>query len=99
MNQYAKVLHFLVKDFFLFDVVNNIEIKPGKGAVLARSAGMGAIIVSKNIKSVTLKMKSGWLVTISAACIGTLGYVSNILHNFERLHKAGTNRALVLGQL
>jgi large subunit ribosomal protein L2 len=85
---------FLVKKFFLFDIINNIELKPYKGAALARAAGMGVVIVSKNIKSVTLKMKSGWLVTISAECIGTLGYVSNILHNLQRVPKAGKNRVL-----
>ena len=78
----------------LFNIVNNIEISPNKGAIFIRSAGNSAIIVSKTLENVTLKFKSGWLVTVPSNCMASLGHVSNILHNMNIIKKAGKNRGL-----
>ena len=78
----------------LFNIVNNIELLPTKGAVYIRSAGNGAIIISKTSNNVILKLKSGWLITVPSECMASLGYVSNILHNMNIIGKAGKNRGL-----
>jgi len=93
-NCYLQGSSLPLKFIPLFNIVNNIEIFPNRGAIYVRSAGNGAIIVSKNDNNVTLKLKSGWLITVSSSCMASLGYVSNILHNTVNLKKAGKARGL-----
>jgi len=78
----------------LFSLVSNIELKPFKGGQLSRAAGTSSMIVTKSIEQVTLKLKSGWRLSISPAAMCSLGLVSNALHRFSIIRKAGLNRAL-----
>jgi large subunit ribosomal protein L2 len=75
-------------------IVHNIELKPGKGGALARSAGGYAQIVAREGKYVTVKLPSGEMRLILGACMATVGTVSNADHMNVRLGKAGRNRWL-----
>ncbi|GHB51213.1 50S ribosomal protein L2 [Mongoliitalea lutea] len=75
-------------------IVHNIELKPGKGGALARSAGGYAQIVAREGKYVTVKLPSGEMRLILGACLATVGTVSNADHMNVRLGKAGRNRWL-----
>jgi large subunit ribosomal protein L2 len=72
-------------------IVHNIELKPGKGGALARSAGGYAQIVAREGKYVTVKLPSGEMRLILGACMATVGTVSNADHMNVRLGKAGRN--------
>lgn len=78
----------------LFSIINNIETRPYYGASLTRSAGTGAVLVSSDyIKNQgTIKLSSGWYLTLLLNCIATFGYVSNLKHHSLNLGKAGVNR-------
>ena len=75
-------------------IVHNIELKPGKGAVMARSAGSYAQLVAREGKYVTLKLPSGEMRMVLGVCIATVGTVSNGDHMNVVLGKAGRNRWL-----
>jgi large subunit ribosomal protein L2 len=75
-------------------VVHNIELRPGQGAMMARSAGAYAQVVSREGKYVIIKMPSGEIRKILTTCKATIGSVSNSDHGLERLGKAGRNRWL-----
>jgi large subunit ribosomal protein L2 len=72
--------------------IHNIEIHPGKGGQMARSAGAGAQLLNRDGKYATVKMVSGETRQILAACYATVGSVSNPDHMNERKGKAGANR-------
>ena len=74
--------------------VHNIEINPGQGGALVRSAGVAAQILGRDGKYVVIKMPSGETRLILGACRATVGTVSNPDHNLEQLGKAGRNRWL-----
>ena len=76
----------------LFQIVNNVEFRPFFGAALGRAAGSGLIIVQFSSGLVTLKSKSGWLITVSEQCLATLGFASNVLWKSKRIKKAGVVR-------
>jgi large subunit ribosomal protein L2 len=73
-------------------LVHNIELVPGCGGVLARSAGMAAKIVAKTGKFVTLKLPSKEVRMVPGDCMATVGVVSNIDHINVKIGKAGRNR-------
>ena len=73
-------------------VIHCIELKPGKGAQLARSAGTSAQLVAKEGLYVTLRLRSGEMRKVLSACRATLGEVSNPEHNLRSLGKAGAKR-------
>ena len=73
-------------------VVHNVEMKPGKGGQIARAAGSSATVVAKDGKYVLLRMKSGELRYILAACRATIGTVSNVGRKNQNLGKAGRSR-------
>ncbi|MCF7809081.1 MAG: 50S ribosomal protein L2 [Candidatus Marinimicrobia bacterium] len=73
-------------------VVHNIELKPGKGGQLSRSAGAGAQIMAKEGEYVTLKLPSGEMRMIHKRCRATLGAVGNREHENISLGKAGRSR-------
>ena len=73
-------------------VVHCVEIKPGKGAQMARSAGASAQLVAREGAYCTLRMRSGEMRKILAECRATIGEVSNSEHNLEKLGKAGATR-------
>jgi len=75
-------------------IIHNIELKPGKGGAMARSAGSYAQLVAKDGKYVTLKLPSGEMRLVLSTCYATIGTVSNSDHMNVRLGKAGRNRWL-----
>lgn len=72
--------------------VHNIELQPGQGGKLVRSAGGSAQLSNKEEKYGVLKMPSGELRKILINCYATVGIVSNSDHSLERAGKAGVNR-------
>ena len=74
--------------------IHNIEMKPGKGGQIARSAGTSAQIVAKDVKYSQIKLPSGEVRMINNNCKATLGVVSNIDHENISLGKAGRSRWL-----
>ena len=75
-------------------IIHNIELKPGKGGAMARSAGSYAQIVAREGKYATLKLPSGEMRMVLITCYATIGTVSNTDHMNVRLGKAGRNRWL-----
>ncbi|MCY4016241.1 MAG: 50S ribosomal protein L2 [Gammaproteobacteria bacterium] len=69
-----------------------VELKPGKGAQLARSAGTSVQLVAREGKYATLRLRSGEMRKVLADCRATLGEVSNSEHSLRSLGKAGANR-------
>ncbi len=82
----------LLKNMPLGTVVHNIELQPGKGGALARSAGTYAQLTNKEEKYAVLKMPSGELRKVLINCIATVGTVSNSDHSLQSMGKAGRNR-------
>jgi len=76
----------------LGSVIHNVEMKPGKGAQIARSAGTYAQLIAKDGAYVTLRLRSGEMRKILADCRATFGEVGNAEHMLRRLGKAGANR-------
>jgi len=72
--------------------IHNIEMKPGKGAQIARSAGTSGQIVAKDEKYCQVKMPSGEVRMIKSECKATIGVVSNIDHENISIGKAGRSR-------
>jgi len=75
-------------------VVHNIELKPGRGGAMVRSAGGYAQLVAREGKYATLKMPSGEMRLVLNTCLATIGTVSNGDHMLVRLGKAGRKRWL-----
>jgi large subunit ribosomal protein L2 len=73
-------------------VVHNIELKPGKGAQMARSAGAQAQLVSREGGYALLKLPSGEIRRVHDECMATVGQVGNVDHENENLGKAGRTR-------
>ncbi|MGB0846586.1 MAG: 50S ribosomal protein L2 [Thiolinea sp.] len=73
-------------------VIHCIEMKPGKGAQLARSAGTSAQLVAKEGAHATLRLRSGEMRKVLAECRATIGEVSNSEHGLTKLGKAGAKR-------
>jgi large subunit ribosomal protein L2 len=72
--------------------VHNIEMQPGQGGILVRSAGTSAQLSNKEEKYAILKMPSGELRRVLINCYATVGVVSNSDHSLESAGKAGRNR-------
>ena len=77
-------------------LVHNIELKPGKGAQLARSAGTYAQLVGKDADYAQIKLSSGEIRIVRVECKATIGMVSNADKKNIKLGKAGRNRWLGL---
>ncbi|AMO58494.1 MULTISPECIES: 50S ribosomal protein L2 [Endozoicomonas] len=73
-------------------IVHCVELKPGKGAQMIRSAGASAQLVARDGAYVTLRLRSGEMRKVLADCRATLGEVSNSEHNLRSLGKAGAKR-------
>jgi large subunit ribosomal protein L2 len=73
-------------------VLHCIELKPGKGAQIARSAGASVQLVAREGQYATLRLRSGEMRKVLADCRATLGEVSNSEHNLRKLGKAGASR-------
>ena len=76
----------------LGSVIHCVELKPRKGAQLARSAGTSAQLVAREGAYVTLRLRSGEMRRVLAECRATLGEVGNSEHNLRSLGKAGAAR-------
>ncbi|MEY4590712.1 MAG: ribosomal protein [Pseudomonadota bacterium] len=72
--------------------IHCVELKPGKGAQLARSAGASIQLVAKDGAYVTVRLRSGEMRKVLSDCRATLGEVSNSEHNLRSLGKAGATR-------
>ncbi len=73
-------------------VIHNIELRPGQGAKMARSAGSSAQLMSRDDKFAIIKLPSGETRMILQTCKATIGMVSNTEHNLEVSGKAGRSR-------
>ena len=73
-------------------VIHNIELKPGKGAQLVRSAGVSAQLMAKEGKKALLRLPSGEMRFVSIDCKATIGQVGNIEHGNVVIGKAGRKR-------
>ena len=74
--------------------VHNVELVPGKGAQMVRSAGAGAQVLAKDAGMVTLKLPSGEVRMVSEKCMVTIGEVGNKSHETVKIGKAGRSRWL-----
>jgi len=72
--------------------IHCIEMKPGKGAQMARSAGSYAQMVARDGQYVTLRLRSGEMRKVLAECRATMGEVGNSDHSLRKLGKAGATR-------
>jgi len=75
-------------------IIHNVEMKPGKGGQIARSAGTYAQLVGRDQGYALLRLKSGEQRMVRAECMATVGAVSNPDHGNIKLGKAGRNRWL-----
>ena len=84
----------MLRNIPLGTIIHNIEMQPGKGGMIARSAGSWAQLSAKEGKYVIIRMPSGETRMILDTCYATVGTVSNPDHNLQQLGKAGRNRWL-----
>ena len=82
----------MLKNMPLGTVVHNIEMQPGQGGKIARSAGASAQLANKEEKYAVLKMPSGELRKVLINCYATVGEASNSDHQLQSMGKAGRNR-------
>ncbi|MSQ42984.1 MAG: 50S ribosomal protein L2 [Chloroflexi bacterium] len=73
-------------------VIHNIEMHPGKGGQLVRSAGTSAQLMAKDGGYATIRLPSGELRRVHASCMATIGQLSNVDHKNVKLGKAGRSR-------
>jgi len=73
-------------------MVHNIEMKPGKGGQIARSAGTGVQLVAREGAHATLRLRSGEMRKVPSDCRATIGEVGNHEHSLRSLGKAGATR-------
>lgn len=73
-------------------IIHCVELKPGKGAQLMRSAGTSAQLAAKEGNYAILRLRSGEMRKVLLTCRATVGEVSNSEHNLRSLGKAGANR-------
>ncbi len=83
-----------IRNIPLGSVIHCVELKPGKGAQVARSAGASAQLVARDGAYATLRLRSGEMRKVLSDCRATLGEVSNSEHNLRSLGKAGAKRWL-----
>jgi large subunit ribosomal protein L2 len=83
-----------LSDIPLGTLVHNIELRPGQGGTMARSAGAYAQLTSREGKYAVLKLPSGESRMVLTSCRATVGTVGNAEHNLERSGKAGRSRWL-----
>ena len=73
-------------------VVHCIELRPGKGAQMARSAGASCQLVAREGEYATLRLRSGEMRKVRSDCRATIGSVGNDEHSLRKLGKAGAKR-------
>jgi large subunit ribosomal protein L2 len=82
------------KNIPLGTMIHNVELKPGKGGQIARSAGSSVQLVAKEGFYASVKMPSGEIRLINIECLATIGQVGNLDHENVSIGKAGRNRWL-----
>jgi len=75
-------------------LVHNVELKPGKGGQMVRSAGASAQLMAKDGEYAQVKLPSGEVRRVHLACYATVGQVGNVDHEIAKLGKAGRKRWL-----
>ncbi|MBL6722498.1 MAG: 50S ribosomal protein L2 [Candidatus Margulisbacteria bacterium] len=83
-----------LKNIPIGSIIHNIELLPGKGAQLVRSAGNGALLMAKSSRHATVKLPSGEVRLILLECAATYGRLANEKHSNIRRGKAGIVRKL-----
>jgi len=83
-----------LREIPLGTMIHAVEIKPGKGAQLARSAGASVQLIAKEGDMVTLRLPSTEVRTVRGECFATIGQVGNVDHELIRSGKAGRSRWL-----
>ncbi len=83
-----------LKNIPLGTMVHNVELKPGRGGQMARSAGAAVQVVAKEGDYVSVKMPSGEIRKIHQECLATIGQVGNLDHENVSIGKAGRTRWL-----
>ena len=83
-----------LKNLPLGTLVHNVELRPGKGGQIARSAGSAVQVVAKEGRYASVKMPSGELRLVMMECLATVGQVGNLDHEKVSVGKAGRNRWL-----
>ncbi|EGQ0328478.1 50S ribosomal protein L2 [Staphylococcus pseudintermedius] len=83
-----------LKDIPVGSVIHNIELKPGRGGQLARSAGASAQVLGKEGEYVLVRLRSGEVRMILSTCRATIGQVGNLQHELVNIGKAGKSRWL-----
>lgn len=86
--------HLPLKNIPIGTAVHNIEITPGRGGQMVKSAGSAAMVQGREDKHVIIKLPSGELKRFLPECWATIGQVGNVEYNKRILRKAGTNRHL-----
>ncbi len=81
-----------ISDIPLGTQIHAIELKPGKGAQMARSAGTSAQLMAREGKLATLRLPSGEMRMVQVECMATIGQVGNWEHENQRVGKAGRSR-------
>jgi len=81
-----------MRDIPLGTLIHCIEMRPGKGAQIARSAGASAQLLAREGQHVTLRLRSGEMRKVPAECRAVVGEVGNSEHNLRSLGKAGAKR-------
>ena len=82
----------LLRDIPVGTLVHNVELKPGAGGQMARSAGAYAQLMAKEGDYVSIRLPSGELRKVKSNCRATIGQVGRIEHELEKIGKAGKNR-------
>jgi large subunit ribosomal protein L2 len=82
----------LLKNIPIGSLVHCVELKPGKGAQLARSAGASVQVVAREGEYVTVRVRSGEIRKVHINCRATIGEVGNDEHNLRKIGKAGAQR-------
>ncbi len=81
-----------LRDIPLGTMIHNVEMKPGKGGQIARSAGCGVQMVAREGDYATLRLRSGEMRKVPVDCRATIGEVGNHEHSLRSLGKAGATR-------
>ncbi|RMD77412.1 MAG: 50S ribosomal protein L2 [Lentisphaerae bacterium] len=84
----------MLRDIPVGVTIHNIELQPGKGAALARSAGVSAVLRAKEGNYAQIKLPSGEVRLVNLKCMATIGVVGNSEHSSIKLGKAGRKRYL-----
>jgi large subunit ribosomal protein L2 len=83
-----------MREIPLGTTLHNIEMRPGKGGQMVRSAGTGAQLIAKEGRHALLRLPSGEMRKVLAECYATVGQVGNLDHENAKIGKAGRNRWL-----